>query len=267
MKKVILGISVIFLCSLFPLPCLSADPAAVLLDEIASKTASTLKTIDLDISKAAKIIGEGISPATDMRRALRDLCAGKSYSVDCSFINAKGLMEIVEPEKYRKFEGTNLKDQAVVSRIRTTRRPVFSQLFTAAEGLQGIVFEYPVFSPKKEFAGSVSLFVVPELLMQEVLKNVKLGPGTGITVVQPDGTNVYASDPEQVRLNVLKSPEYKGFGELRQMVGHIVNEKEGKGTYRYTKPGTEKVVKKSAIWKTAPLYDSYWRIVITTETR
>lgn len=265
MKKVILGISVIFLCSLFPLLCLSADPAAVLLDEITSKTASTLKAIDLDISKAAKIIGEGISPATDMRRALRDLCTGKSYSIDCSFINAKGVMEIVEPEKYRKFEGTNLKDQALINRIHTTRRPVFSQLFTAAEGFQGIVIEYPVFNPKKEFAGSVSLFVVPELLMQEVLKNVKLGPGAGITVVQPDGTNVYASDPEQARLNVLKSPEYKGFGELRQMVGRIIKEKEGTGTYRYTKPGTEKVVKKSAVWKTVPFYDSFWRVVVTTE--
>jgi len=58
---------------------------------------------------------------------------------------------------------------------------------------------------------------------------------------------------------------YKGFGELHQMVGRIVNEKEGKGTYRYTKPGTEKVVKKSAVWKTVPFYDSFWRVVVTTE--
>ncbi len=54
---------------------------------------------------------------------------------------------------------------------------------------------------------------------------------------------------------------------MREMGERIVNEKEGTATYRYVKPGTEKVVKKSAAWKTLPFYDSYWRIVITTEKR
>jgi hypothetical protein len=267
MKKVILGISVVFLGTLFSLACLAADPANTLLDDVTNRTAATLKKIDADLSRAAKAIGEGLSPGADMRQALRDLCAGKDYSIDCTFINAKGVMEIIEPQKYRKHEGSNLKDQAVASRVRKTRKPVFSELFNSVEGLQGIVFEYPIFNRKNEFAGSVSLFISPERMVQESLKNVKLSAGTGITIVQPDGTNVYVSDPAQNRLNVLKSTEYRGFSELREMGERIVKEKEGTGTYRYVKPGTERVVKKSAVWKTLPFYDSYWRIVITMEKR
>ncbi len=265
MKKVIPGILVFFLSVFFSL-CFAADPAPVLLDDTAGKIASALKGIDVDISKTARLIGEGVSPTAGMREALRNLCAGKNYAVDCVFINAKGVMEIIEPEKYRKYEGSNLNDQTMVQRIHKTRKPVFSELFTGAEGLQGIVFEYPVFNPKKEFAGSVSLFVAPELLVREALKGLKLPTGTGIVVLQPDGTNLYSSDPGQTRLNVLKSASYKGFHELRELGGHIVNNKEGTGTYRYIQPSTEKVVKKSASWKTVPFYDSYWRIVITTES-
>lgn len=267
MKRVALGVSLVVLTALFSAVCLAADHEKTLLDEVTNRTAAALKKIDADLSKTAKAVGEGLSRGTDMRRALHDLCSGKGYSIDCAFISLKGVMEIIEPEKYRKHEGANIKDHAVVVRVHKTRKPAFSELFTSVEGFQSVAVQYPVFNQKKEFAGSVSLLISPENMVQEALKGLKPGPGTGIVILQPDGTNVYTSDPSQTRLNVLKSTEYKGFHELREMGERIVNEKEGTATYRYVKPGTEKVVKKSAAWKTLPFYDSYWRIVITTENR
>ena len=82
-------------------------------------------------------------------------------------------METVEPERYRKYEGTNIGDQELVRRINKDQKPVFSQTFTSAEGLQGIVFEYPVFDARKKFAGFVSLFVMPEVLIREAIKDLK----------------------------------------------------------------------------------------------
>ena len=76
---------------------------------------------------------------------------------------------------------------------------------------------------------------------------------------------MYSTEPDQIRLNVLTSPQYKGFNQLHDMVRRIIAEKEGTGTYHYIKPGTEVVVKKSALWKNISFYDSYWRVVITTE--
>ncbi len=266
MKKKILILSVMFLCVASTV-CFAVGPAETFLDETVRRISSVFKNIDGDISKAARNFGDGTAAGTSMRETVGNLCAGKPYAIDCSFVNAKGIMEIIEPEKYRKYEGSNIKDHPSMIRLRKTKKPVFSEIFTAVEGFQGVVFEYPVFDRKKEFTGSVHLLVSPEVLVQEALKGITSGSGLGLVVLQPDGTNIYCTDPGQTRLNVLKSTEYKGFHELRELGKRIVSEKEGSGTYRYVQPGTGRVLKKMAIWKTVPFYDSYWRILVNTEGR
>ncbi|MHB8111014.1 MAG: cache domain-containing protein [Syntrophorhabdaceae bacterium] len=264
MKKIIFVLAIISFC-VFPLSSMTAPPSPAHLDDVAQKIQSGFETIDKDMSRAAEIIGRYISHVPSKRKALRELCTGRSYAVDCVFINAQGIMELIEPAKYRKHEGTDLKNQDLVRQVQTTRKPVFGQLFAAAEGIQGIVFEYPVFDRKKNFAGSVSLLVMPEVFVADILNDTKMPAGTGITIVEPDGKNVYSTEPEQIRLSVLTSPQYKGFNELHDMVRRIIKEKEGTGSYRYTKPGTEIVVKKDALWKTVTLWDSFWRVVVTSE--
>lgn len=265
MKRSAYAVPFIFFTVLFPLICFGASPSSILINDLVSRIEGSLKTIDTDLAKTARTIGNNVYEPVGKRQALKDLCSGKSYAVDCVFINTRGVMEAVEPQKYRKYEGTNISDQELVRRINKDHKPVFSQTFISAEGLQGIVFEYPVFDTRNKFAGSISLFVMPEVLIREAIKDLKIEAGSGITVVEPSGANVYSTEPEQIRLNVLKSPQYKGFDQLHDMVRRIISEKEGSGTYHYMKPGTDIVVKKSAIWKNISLYDSYWRVVITTE--
>jgi len=265
MKRSVFIVSLIFVTLLLPLTCISASPSSELLTDVTYRIEQSLKTIDADLSKTAQTIEKDVREPMGRRQALNNLCSGKSYAVDCTFINTRGIMETVEPRKYRKNEGKNIKDQELVRRIQKDMKPVFSQIFISAEGLQGVVFEYPVFDKKKKFAGSVSLFVMPEVLVREAIKDVKIEKGTGITVVEPSGTNVFATEPEQIRLNVLTSPQYKGYDQLHDMVRRIIAEKEGTGTYHYTKPGTDVVVKKSAAWKNISFYDNHWRVVLTTE--
>jgi hypothetical protein len=265
MKRLALALSLIFITALLPVICPGASPSSVLLSDVVNGIEQSLKTIDADLEKAAQAIGKDVHEPMGKRQALSDLCSGKSYSVDCTFINTRGIMEAVEPQKYRKNEGKNIEKQELVRRMQKDKKPVFSQIFVSAEGLQGVVFEYPVFDKNKKFAGSVSLFVMPEVLVREAIKDITLDKGTGITVVEPSGANVFSTEPEQIRLNVLKSPQYKGYDQLRDMVRRILAEKEGSGTYHYTKPGSDVIVKKSAIWKNISFYDNYWRIVLTTE--
>ncbi len=265
MKRSAYAASFIFFTVLLPLVCFCASPSSVLINDLVSRIEGSLKTIDADLAKTARMIEKDVREPTGKRQALRDLCSGKVYAVDCVFVSTRGVMEAVEPQKYRKYEGTNISDQELVRRINKDHKPVFSQTFISAEGLQGIVFQYPVFDAGKKFAGSISLFVMPEVLIREAIKGLKIEAGSGITVVEPSGTNVYSTEPEQIRLNVLTSPQYKGYGQLHEMVRRMIAEKEGTGTYHYTKPGTDIVVKKSAIWKNISFYDSYWRVVITTE--
>ena len=265
MKRSAFTASLIFVAALLPLICFGASPQPDLLGDVLSRIEQSLKAVDADLSKAARAIENDVREPMGKRQALSDLCSGKTYAVDCSFINTRGIMETVEPRRYHKQQGKNVSGQELVRRIQKDKKPVFSQIFISAEGLQGVVFEYPVFDKKKKFAGSISLFVMPEVLVREAIKDVKMEKGTGITVVEPSGTNVFATEPEQVRLNVLTSPQYKGYGELHDMVRRIIAEKEGTGTYHYKKPGTDIVVKKSAAWKNISFYDNFWRVVVTTE--
>lgn len=267
MKRSAFIVSLIFVTVLLPLTCISAPPSSELLTDVINRIEQSLKTIDADLSKTAQTMGKDVREPMGRRQALSDLCSGKTYAVDCVFINTRGIMETVEPHKYRKQEGKNVSGQEHVRRMQKDKKPVFSQIFISAEGLQGVVFEYPVFDTKKKFAGSISLFVMPEVLVREAIKDVKIEKGTGITVVEPSGANVFATEPEQIRLNVLTSPQYKGYDQLHDMVRRIIAEKEGAGTYHYTKPGTDVVVKKSAAWKNISFYDNHWRVVLTTEVR
>lgn len=265
MKRWAFTVSLVFVTAFLPLICFGASPSSALLGDMVNRIEQSLKTIDADLEKAAKDIGKDINEPMGKRQALSNLCSGKRYVVDCVFINTRGIMETVEPQKYRKNEGKNIENQELVRRMQKDKKPLFSQIFATAEGLQGVVFQYPVFDRKKKFAGSVSLFVMPEVLVRDAIKDVKLEKGMGITVVEPSGTNVFATEPEQVRLNVLTSPQYKGYDQLHDMVRRIIAEKEGSGTYHYKKPGTDIVVRKSAIWRNISFYDNFWRIVLTTE--
>ncbi len=265
MKRSVFVVLLAFVTALLPLICSSTSPSPALLEDVVYRIGQSLKTVDADLSKTARAIEKDVTEPTAKRQALRDLCSGKTYAVDCAFINTRGIMETVEPRKYRKQEGKNVSDQDHVRRIQNDKKPVLSQIFISAEGLQGVVFAYPVFDGKKRFAGSISLFVMPEVLVREAIKDVKMETGTGVTVVEPSGTNVFATEPEQIRLNVLKSPQYRGYDQLHDMVRRIITEKEGTGMYHYRKPGTDIVVRKSAAWKNISFYDNFWRVVVTTE--
>ncbi len=240
-----------------------ADPATATLDEAVKRISAVLKEVDKGLSGAAGRIGKGLDAHSDMRGTVQSLCAGKPYAIDCSFLNAKGVIEIMEPERYRKHEGSNLSAQSVTAGIMKNKKPVFSELFIGIEETQAALFGYPVFNARNEFVGSVGIYFAPELLVKDALKGLTLGKGIMILVIQGDGTHVFSSDPAQARRNVLKSAEYQGFPELKGLVGYIVSQEEGSGSYRYVKPGTQQVIKKKAHWKTVSLYDGFWRIVVT----
>lgn len=246
-----------------PTAVFAADPATATLDEAVKRIHAVLKEADKGLSEAAGRIGRGLDAHSDLRGTIRSLCAGRSYAIDCSFLNAKGIIEIMEPEKYRKYEGSDLSAQSVAARFLKEKRPVFTELFIGIEETQAALLRYPVFNAKKEFVGSVGIYFTPELLIKEALKGFALGKGLMVLAIQGDGTHVFSSDPAQARRNVLKSAEYQGFPELKGLVGYIVSQEEGSGSYRYVKPGTQQVIKKKAHWKTVSLYDGFWRIVVT----
>lgn len=246
---------------------LGADQSLNTLNEAVKRVFIVLGEADRSLQEIAGRIGKGFDGHADIRADVRSLCAGKPYAIDCSFLNAKGVMQIVEPEKYRKYEGSNLAAQAVTSRILRVHKPVFSELFVGIEEVQASLLAYPVFNINKEFIGSVGIFFDPLLLLRKAIEGLTIGKGVVVIVLEADGTNVFSTDPAQVRRSPLKHAEYLGFPELQGLVGMIVSQEEGTGTYQYVRPGTHQVVRKRATWKTVSLYDGFWRIVIAEEEK
>jgi hypothetical protein len=244
-----------------------ADHALDTLNETVKRITILLGDVDRNLQETASRIGNGLDIQTDIRADVRNLCIGKTYAIDCSFVNAKGVIQIVEPEKYRKYEGSNLAAQAVTARILKLHKPLFSDLFVGIEEVQAFLLAYPVFNVKKEFVGSVSIFFSPELLVKKAIEGLTLGKGIVVIVLEANGMNVFSTDPAQVRRSPLKHAEYQGFPELQGLVGMIVSQEEGAGTYQYGRPGTHQVVRKKAVWKTVSLYDGFWRVVIAEEEK
>ncbi|OPY65660.1 MAG: hypothetical protein A4E57_03086 [Syntrophorhabdaceae bacterium PtaU1.Bin034] len=243
----------------------ASDPAAILLDQTVQRISAVFANLDKTLSETAKKLGKAPDPRIDMRAEIRSLCADKPYAIDCSFLNAQGVIQLVEPQQFRKFEGTSLASQAVTAHIINTKKPVLTDLFTGVEDRQAVVASYPVFNKNKEYVGSTGVFFTPEVLIQKAIEGLPLGKGVQIDVLQRDGTSVFALDPAQRRKNILRDPEYSGFSELRDLGARIVKEPEGTGRYRYLIPGGQQVARKRALWKTVTLYDNFWRVVVTQE--
>lgn len=244
-----------------------ADQVLDTLNETIRRISAVLNDADKGLQEASTRIGKGMDASSDIRADVRNLCANRLYAIDCSFLNARGVVQVVEPEKYRKYEGSNLAAQAVTARILKLRKPVFSELFVGIEEVQASLLAFPVFNVNKEFVGSVNIFFSPELLIKKAIEGVALGKGTVIIVLDGDGTNVFSTDPAQVRRSPLKHAEYQGFPELQGLVGMIVSQEEGAGAYQYVRPGTHQVVRKRAVWKTVSHFDGFWRVVIAEEEK
>jgi len=112
-----------------------------------------LKTIGADLKSAAKDAGK--LKESEIRKLLFGLYTNIPYVIDVSFINSKGIMTIIEPDKYRKHEGSDISDQEAVILMQKSKRPFMSNLLDSVEGIKSIDIEYPVFY--KDYPELVSL--------------------------------------------------------------------------------------------------------------
>ena len=220
---------------------------------------STLAEIDKDLKAAAK----GLS-ATDLkgdaaRKILNDLRKYRPYVVDCSIIDPNGIKITIAPEEYRKYEGTNRTDLPSVIVLLRTKKPVMSDVYHSAEGIHAISMGYPILSDKGELLGAVRMLIKHE----EFLKPLVSGKPFKIWVMQPNGLIVYDPDPEEIGKNIFSDDMFKPFEDLISFAQTVALAKNGAGSYSfYLDAQKDKtLVQKIAVWDTAGIYDTEWRVV------
>lgn len=233
------------------------------LETLRQRMSSVLDMIAEESKAAAERLSDSISK-DEAKSVLSDLCSGLEYSVDCAYVNEKGVLKYIEPEAYRKFEGKNIARQDQFRQLRKTRSPVFSKVFRAVEGFDAIDYEYPVFNSKKQWKGAVSVLMKPadfiHLSLQPEIESLPYE----IMVMQTDGLILY-SDEEEIGRNIFTDPMYKDFPSLIELCRRIVKEESGEGTYSFKARKTGRIIEKKAHWTTVRPGDNTWRMVMIVE--
>jgi hypothetical protein len=245
---------------------LASDNLSKAASKIESGISNILKGIEGTISHAAKQTGKlGIQRETEIRKLLQSCNAGRPYVVDSTFIDNKGIMKFIEPQQYRKYEGSDISKQEAIIKMLKSQKPRMGNAFVSVEGIKSIDIEYPVFSKGNQFLGSVSMLIKYDELIRSVAATVEKELGVNCMVMQKDGLILYKTDPTQIGHNTFTDPRYKDFPEVIALGKRMIKEKEGEGFYSFTTPGTKNVVKKRNVWKTVHFFNNDWIIAAYKE--
>jgi len=221
---------------------------------------STLSEIDKDLKAAAKKLSGFDLKGNDARKILNDLRKFRPYVIDCSIINVDGIKIAVEPEEYRKYEDTDRSGLPSVIDLLKNKKPVLSSVYTSEEGMDAISAGYPIFSDKGELLGAVRMLIRHELF----LKPLADGKPCKIWIMQPNGLIIYDPDTEEIGRNIFTDPLYKPFEDLVSFSKTVALSDSGAGSYDFYAGGLQDktLVKKVAVWDTAGLYGTEWRVIV-----
>ena len=220
---------------------------------------STLAEIDTDIKAAAKALSAKDLKGDAARKILNNLRKYRPYVVDCSIIDANGTKITVEPLEYRRYENVERNNLPSVTLLLKTKKPVMSDVYRSAEGINAISIGYPIFSDKGEFLGAVRMLIRYKVFLKSLVENKPCK----IWVMQKNGLIVYDADPDEIGQNIFFDDMFKPFEDLISFSKTVALSKNGAGSYSFYADGLKDktLVEKVAAWDTSELYGTEWRVV------
>ena len=233
------------------------------LNQLKEDAADVLEKLDSDLKVNAKMLSGIPLNSERARTVLKRIYGLNPYIIDCSTVSTRGKLMAVEPEPFRKFEGSDISAQSHWRKLAAGAKPVLSNYFRSVQGIGAVAMHYPVLSPKGRFAGSVSAMVEPEKLLTSIVEPVSANLNVDIFLMQTDGLMIYDVDASQIGRHVFQDPLYQPFPELLNLARKVAADRKGMGTYRFHREGLAEPVEKLAYWKTIHKHGTEWRIVIT----
>ena len=233
------------------------------LNKAKAEVSAVLSSIDKDLAGAAKKLAIIDHNSAEARKILSDICKGRTYVYDCGIVDPAGKLSVIEPASARKFEGKDVSYQQQIKKLFKTKAPLASKVFTALDGLKYIDFMYPILNEKGKFNGALSLLVRQDKMLDKVIAPIIRGKQSKIWVMQTDGMLIFDADPNQINKNIFTDPMFRSFDSLILFAKTMAEMKTGSGSYSFFEKGlAKKIVEKAAVWDTAGLYGSEWRIVV-----
>lgn len=245
-------------------PCFASGKAEKkkVLSAILNKIDLRFKTMDKHLKSTAAEIEKVKNKNEEIRLALASLCRALPFSIDCSFIGADGIMKIVEPRAYSKFEGTDISRQEQIRKLHHEKKPVFSKVFLSVEKVYSVDVEYPVFSGKNKLMGSVSVLLKPEMFLGDIFEHYLKNTPYKFSVLQVDGLCIFDRHNDLIGKNFLSDPQLKKSPGLLKATKEIIGKKEGFDLFDVDLPGVGDNLKEEVFWNTVEMYGTQWRVVL-----
>jgi basic membrane protein A len=244
-------------------PMLLRNDLRDVLNQLKEEAAEVLEKLDADLKLGAKMLSGTALNSERARSVLKRIYGLNPYLIDCSTVGNQGVIQAIEPEGFKEFEGANIASQVHWSKLAKTGNPVLSGYFRSVQGVAAVAFHYPVFLSDNRLAGSVSALLEPEKLLAGIIEPVSSNLPVDIFLMQTDGLMIYDVDANQIGRNVFQDPLYQPFPELIELARKVAVTKKGMGEYRFYREGSGEPVNKLAYWKTIHKHGTEWRIVIT----
>jgi len=231
------------------------------------RAATEIQASLTQMDEAAKMAAERLGPAglsgDEARRALRDLNRACPMAVDVIIATAEGRVVMVEPASAAKAEGADISAQPHFVALRKSRQPMLSPAFRSVEGPQAVALQYPVFAPRGDFIGVVSVLFRPQAIIAPALSPMLDTLPVDAWAVQSDGLLLFDPDTEEIGRNIIKDTVYQHIPGLVTATKKIVQTRSGLDEYDYVGRGLKGPARIRASWETVGVLGTEWRIVVT----
>lgn len=232
------------------------------LDRFVQDLQNRLNQIDGSLSKLIEKSNSNIEKEGGIRKLLDSFINENPDVVDASYVDGKGFLRQIEPSEYKNLENADISKRDHVIAMLETRMPVFSSGFPAFEGFLAVDLAHPLYDGKKNFIGSISAFIRPELLIDPLLEKSVIPAGYELWIMQPDGMIIYDQDKEEIGRMLFKDPLYADYVNLLDLGKQIASKPTGEGSYIFVAAGSKEKVIKNMAWQTVRLHDREWRVVL-----
>lgn len=249
--------------------CLSpvTDPEIAEMDAVSGRLIHSIngglvdiKTGLMNNSQALAISGISGPKAEEI---LADNLRNYPWAYSSLTISREGIVMAAVPGTSRVTDGFDLSGQLQVKKAIAAEAPVVSGVYRMAEGSRGISQSCPVLSLSGEYLGYTEISYAPEAFLQRYIEPAIRGSDYDVWVVQTDGTEIFDTTREEIGKNILTDPSYAD-PALKAILSRIIMERSGSGTYTFQDREWNRAVTKNAVWDTAGIDGTEWRVVVTS---
>lgn len=163
----------------------------------------------------------------------------------------------------QKAIGADISYQDHIKTIMKTHQPVLSDVFTAVQGYQCVVYHVPVFRDGN-YQGSLAALIPFKSLSKEYLENIKIGNDGYAWVISQKGVELYCPVPGHIGKTIFQTS--KKFPSVISMAKEMLEGKSGTITYTYDKLRGKNIdtITKHAAYHPIRLGNTFWSIVVAT---